>query len=331
MFVTLGKHTRLANPSVTQYDDLHQDIFWYLLQQTQVNQFASPASLREFLIRYLLITEHPLHETAEAFIDEGLLISGTMGDQSFSFYMKDLFHFLGFAATSGRYRVRGKLDEFVQNYKSKKYLVRLETTEEGTNQISQDLLVLVLAGVKSLVLIDSLNIHFREDLSQVSQEEIARVTTFVDYVMQQIPEAIFEDYKTQFGQVLSSYEEYYVKGEDVRFDPWTDLPKETLVELFTHILGADHHLVEEFRDAEVPDEDVLHDLQFEIPYIKFAYGVKHGYVTLDDNWYTPHLENYSPNFNLDPLEELAGEDGEVYSTNSIYQAYRMEEWMHLLP
>ena len=331
MFVTLGKHTRLANPSVTQYDDLHQDIFWYLLQQTQVNQFASPASLREFLIRYLLITEYPLHETAEAFIDEGLLISGTMGDQSFSFYMKDLFHFLGFAATSGRYRVRGKLDEFVQNYKSKKYLVRLETTEEGTNQISQDLLVLVLAGVKSLVLIDSLNIHFREDLSQVSQEEIARVTTFVDYVMQQIPEAIFEDYKTQFGQVLSSYEEYYVKGEDVRFDPWTDLPKETLVELFTHILGADHHLVEEFRDAEVPDEDVLHDLQFEIPYIKFAYGVKHGYVTLDDNWYTPHLENYSPNFNLDPLEELAGEDGEVYSTNSIYQAYRMEEWMHLLP
>ena len=331
MFVTLGKHTRLANPSVTQYDDLHQDIFWYLLQQTQVNQFASPASLREFLIRYLLITEHPLHETAEAFIDEGLLISGTMGDQSFSFYMKDLFHFLGFAATSGRYRVRGKLDEFVQNYKSKKYLVRLETTEEGTNQISQDLLVLVLAGVNSLVLIDSLNIHFREDLSQVSQEEIARVTTFVDYVMQQIPEAIFEDYKTQFGQVLSSYEEYYVKGEDVRFDPWTDLPKETLVELFTHILGADHHLVEEFRDAEVPDEDVLHDLQFEIPYIKFAYGVKHGYVTLDDNWYTPHLENYSPNFNLDPLEELAGEDGEVYSTNSIYQAYRMEEWMHLLP
>jgi hypothetical protein len=331
MFVTIGKHTNLANPSVTKYDDLHQDIFWYLLQQTQVNQFASPASLREFLIRYLLITEHPLHETAEAFIDEGLLISGTMGDQSFSFYMKDIFHFLGFAATSGRYRVRGRLDEFVQNYQSKKYLIRLETTEEGTNQISQDLLVLVLAGVKSLVLIDSLNIHFREDLSQVSQEQIARVTTFVDYVMQQIPAEIFEDYQAQFGLAQIGYEEYYVKGEEVHFDPWTALPKSTLVDLFTQILGEEHHLVQDYRDAEVPDEDVLHDLQFEIPYIKFAYGVKHGYVTLDDNWYTPHMENYHPNFNLDPLEELAGEDREVYSTNSIYQAYRMEEWMHLIP
>lgn len=331
MYETLGKHTRFASNEIQQYDDLHQDIFWYLLQQTNINQCSSPNSLREFLIRYLLITEHPLHETAESFIDEGLLISGTMGDKSFSFYMKDLFHFLGFAATSARYRVRVSLDEFVQNYQSKKYLVRLETTEEGTNQISRDLLVLVLAGVNSLVLIDSLNIHFQEDLSQVSQEEIAWVTTFVDYVMQQIPNEIFEDYQAQFGLELSDYQEYYEQGEKVHFDPWTDLPKATLVDLFAHILGVDHHLVQEYRDAEVPDEDVLHDLQFEIPYIKFAYGVKHGYVTLDDNWYTPHLENYSPNFNLDPLEELAGEDGEVYSTNSIYQAYRMEEWIHLIP
>lgn len=331
MYETFGKHTRHANPAVQQYDDLHQDIFWYLLQQTHINQYAGPNSLREFLIRYLLITEHPLHETAEAFIDEGLLISGTMGDQSFSFYMKDLFQFLGFAATSARYRVRGSLDEFLHSYQSKKYLIRLETTVEGTNQISRDLLVLVLAGVKSLVLIDSLNIHFREDLSQVSQEEIARVTTFVDYVMQQIPAAIFEDFQAQFGQRLSSYEEYYVKGEEVHFDPWTALSKGTLVDLFANILGEEHHLVQKFRNEEVPDEDVLHDLQFEIPYIKFAYGVKHGYVTLDDNWYTPHLENYSPNFNLDPLEELAGENGEVYSTNSIYLAYRMEEWMHLIP
>jgi hypothetical protein len=104
-----------------------------------------------------------------------------------------------------------------------------------------------------------------------------------------------------------------------------------LLSLFEHLLGKDSPLVIHFRDEEVPDEDVLHDLQFEIPYIKFAYGVKHGFITLDDNWYTPHLENYSENFNRDPLEELAGEDGEMYSTNSIYQAYRMDEWIHQIP
>lgn len=78
MYETFGKHIRHANPVVQQYNDLHQDIFWYLLQQTHINQCAGPNSLREFLIRYLLITKHPLHETAEAFIDEGLLISGRM-------------------------------------------------------------------------------------------------------------------------------------------------------------------------------------------------------------------------------------------------------------
>jgi hypothetical protein len=331
MIVSLGKHFSLTTDAVSRYDDLHQDLFWYLLQQTEVNCCMGANSLREFLIRYLLISERPLDETAEEFINEGLLISGTMGDQAFSFYMKDLFPFLGFAATSARYQVRGSLEEFIQSYRTKKYLILLEPGEEGAGKMSKDVLFLILAGVKTLVQIDSLNISFREDLSEVTEEEVTRVSNFVDYVLQQIPSEVVEDYQSQFADKIASYTEYYSPGEAINFDPWTQLPKETLVALFTHLLGAEHHLVEDFRDSEIPDEDTLHDLQFEIPYIKFAYGVKHGFVTLDDNWYTPHLENYSPDFNLDPLEELAGENGEVYSTNSIYQAYRMEEWIHLLP
>jgi hypothetical protein len=331
MIVSLGKHRSLTTDALAHYDDLHQDLFWYLLQQTQVNCCMGANSIREFLIRYLLITERPLDETAEEFINDGLLISGTMGDQAFAFYMKDLFPFLGFAATSARYQVRGSLEEFIQTYRTKKYLILLEPGEAGDGKMSQDVLVLILAGVANLIQIDSLNIRFREDLSQVTAEEVTRVSTFVDYVLQQIPSEVVATYQSQFARKISSFQEYYHKGDEVNFDPWTQLPKETLVTLFTHLLGADHHLVEDFRDSEVPDEDTLHDLQFEIPYIKFAYGVKHGYVTLDDNWYTPHLENYSPDFNLDPLEELAGENGEVYSTNSIYQAYRMEEWIHLIP
>ena len=288
-------------------------------------------SIREFLIRYLLITERPLHETAEEFIDKGLLISGTMGNKAFAFYMKDIFPFLGFASSSSRYQVEGSLEDFIKTYRNKKHLLKIEPTEEGVTKISQDVLVLAWAGVGTLIQIDSLNLRFREDLSQVSAAEIAQVITFVDYVLQQIPSELITTYQNQFADQLSSYPEYYQRGEDVNFDPWTQLPKDTLVTLFQHLLGADHHLVQDFRDSEIPDEDTLHDLQFEIPYIKFAYGVKHGFVTLDDNWRTPHLENYYPYFNLDPLEELSGEDGEVYSTNSIYQDYRMDKWMHLLP
>ena len=331
MFVSLGKHLSLTTDAISRYDDLHQDLFWYLLQQTEVNCCMGTNSLREFLIRYLLISEHPLDETAEEFINEGLLISGTMGDQAFSFYMKDLFPFLGFAATSARYQVSGSLEEFIQSYRTKKYLILLEPGEEGAGKMSQDVLFLILAGLKTLVQIDSLNISFREDLREVTAAEVIRVSNFVDYVLQQIPSEIVEDYQNQFADKIASYTEYYSPREEVNFDPWTQLSKETLVALFTHLLGAEHHLVEDFRDSDFPDEDTLHDLQFQISYIKFAYGVKHGYITLDDNWHTPLLENYSPEFNLNAAEELSGENGEVYSTNSIYQDYRMEEWIHLLP
>ena len=95
MYVVLEKNCKLATDSLSNYDDLHQDVFWYLLTQTRVNSIMCRNSLREFLIRYLLISEHPLDQTAEEFINEGLLISGTLGDQVFCFYLKDVFHFFG--------------------------------------------------------------------------------------------------------------------------------------------------------------------------------------------------------------------------------------------
>lgn len=331
MYVYFGKNRSLATDALSHYNDLHQDLFWYLLQQTEVNCIVGINSLREFLIRYLLITERPLHETAEEFINEGLLISGTMGDQAFAFFTKDLFPFFGFAATSARYLVHSSLDEFVKNYQNKKYIIRIDPEEEGATKISHDVLTLALSGLGTLIQIDSLNLRFREDLNQVTAEEVDQVSSFVNYVLQQILSEAFTTYQSQFATQLSYFTEYYQPREEVNFDPWTQLPKASLISLFEYLLGSDHHLVQDFRDAENPDEDVLHDLQFQIPYIKFAYGVKHGYITLDDNWHTPLLENYSPELNLYPAEELSGEDGEVYSTNSIYEGYRMEEWIHLLP
>jgi hypothetical protein len=41
--------------------------------------------------------------------------------------------------------------------------------------------------------------------------------------------------------------------------------------------------------------------------------------------------NYSIEYNLDPLEEMAGENGEAYATDYIYKCYCMDEWIHLIP
>ena len=271
MYVVLEKNCKLATDSLSNYDDLHQDVFWYLLTQTRVNSIMCRNSLREFLIRYLLISEHPLDQTAEEFINEGLLISGTLGDQVFCFYLKDVFHFFGFASTSARYQVEGSLGDFIKTYRNKKYLISIEAGDSGEVKISEDVLILKLAGLERLIQIDTLNIRFKEDLIGVSVRVLTRVSHFVDYVLHQVSSEVFSTYQDKFTTELNYYKEYYYKENVINFDPWTQLPKDKLVSLFEHLLGPNHHLVQGFRDVEVTHEDVLHDLMFQIPYIKFAY------------------------------------------------------------
>jgi hypothetical protein len=331
MYTKLGKNFDFALPAVDQYDEVHQDLFWYLLEQTRVTRCASVNSLREFLIRYFLISKRPIDQTAEEFINEGLLFSGTIGDRYFSFGIRDLFHFIGFGKSDDSYHLQSYLEDFIANYKSKKYMIKIQPDEEGgATKISKDTLIIAFSGVTTLLQIDSLNLEFREDLSEVQPEEIAQVTTFVDYVMQQIPSQVFEDYQSKLGNALRNFSEYYIAKEKVSFDPWTQLPKATLVQLFEHLLDDGDKLLAEYRDNEEVDEDVIHDLNFHIPFIKFAYGVKHGYVVLNDNWMSPY-NNYSIEYNLDPLEEMAGENGEAYATDYIYKCYCMDEWIHLIP
>lgn len=331
MYARLGKNFDFALPAVEQYDEVHQDLFWCLLGQTKVTRCASLNSLREFLIRYFLISKRPIDQTAEEFINEGLLFSGTIGDQYFSFGLKDLFHFIGFGYSDDSYHVYGSLENFIASYRDNRYIITIQPDEEGgVTKISKDALLISLAGVSTLLQIDSLNLEFREDLSDVQPEEIAQVTSFVDYIMQQIPSQVFEDYQSKLGNAISNFSEYYIAKEKVSFDPWTQLPKATLVQLFEHLLDDEDKLLAEYRDNEEVDEDVIHDLNFHVPFIRFAYGVKHGYVILNDNWLSPY-NNYAIEYDLDPLEEMAGENGEAYATNDIYRWYRMDEWIHLIP
>ncbi|WP_395805201.1 hypothetical protein [Daejeonella sp.] len=72
------------------------------------------------------------------------------------------------------------------------------------------------------------------------------------------------------------------------------------------------------------------DINYYSKYIRFAYGVKHGLIKLDDNWTFPY-NNYDPRLIDNPIEDFCGENGEVYSTNYIYQCYDMEKWIEWIP
>lgn len=330
MLVRIGKIYDLVLPSIAQYDEVHQDMFWYLLEQTRVNRFVGKTSLREFLIRYFLISNKSIDQTAEEFINEGLLFSGTIGGKSFRFGMQDLFHFIGFGCSDINYHMRTPLEEFITAYTNNNYVVTIRPDEEnGVTSISKDTFILAMSGISTLLKIDSLDLEFREDLSGVQPEEIARVCTFVDYVIQQIPSVFFDEYQATYEKELKSYSEIYVEKEVVDFNPFTQMPKADLIAIFEHIIQEDYESFVEFRTKDEVDEDVIEDLRYFTAFVRFAYGVKHGYVDLNDNWYA--FKSYSDEFSLDPLEELAGEDSEMYSTNYIYKSWGMDQWIHLVP
>jgi len=330
MLIRFGKNYDLVLPSIEQYDQVHQDIFWYLLNQTNVYRWVDATTLREFLIRYFLISNRPIDQTAKEFIDEGILISGTIGDKAFCFGMKDLFQFVGFGCTNQKYHLGSTFDEFVANFVKSKFLVKIEPNEEKEAiDISKEALILVLAGVGTLLQIDSLNLEFRENLHEVRPEEIARVTTFVDYVIQLIPESFFADYQVKFAEELSAYTTYHVPVEVIDFNPFTQMPKADLIAIFEHIIPENYQSFVEFRNQDIVDPEVIEDLSFYAIYVRFAYGVKHGFVKVNDEPYA--LDNYSEAFKLDPLEELAGEDFEMWPTSHIYKVWDMDNWIHLVP
>ena len=78
------------------------------------------------------------------------------------------------------------------------------------------------------------------------------------------------------------------------------------------------------------DEDLIYDLQYANTHIIFAYGVKNNYITLSKEASSLiNCVNYA-DFEID-YEDLLGEDGEQYTTQDIYDAWKMEKWIHLVP
>jgi hypothetical protein len=64
-------------------------------------------------------------------------------------------------------------------------------------------------------------------------------------------------------------------------------------------------------------------------HITFAVGVKWGYIDLSNHTFSlAHC--IDPLFNVE-FDELLGPDGELLSTQYIYDDWKMKKWDHLLP
>lgn len=320
------KENKLAN-----YTDIHFDVLWYLLHLTKVNRCISQESLREFLVRYLLITETDLNQSALNFINDGILIDGTINNKTFTFYVKDLINLMGFSYSDHKYNIQGTLDNFIQEYQFKSFSIKLEDgrgTADNPHKISHDVLPLAFMELKNLLLIDSLTISFKEKIDDISEEELQKVLLFTDFVMKDINMSVFDEYKASFPEVTQIFKERHLKENIFNFDVYTAMDRTKLIKIYEQILPNDQF--QSFIENGTADEDLMCDLQYANTHIIFAYGVKHHFITLSDDDYSLIDDVNYADFEIE-YEDLVGEDGEMYTTQSIYDAWKMEKWIHLVP
>jgi len=319
------KETKLTN-----YTDIHFDVLWYLMSLTKVNRCISYESLKEFLVRYLLITETDLNQSASDFIDYGMLIDGTINNKSFTFYVKDLINLMGFSCSDHKYNIQGKLKEFIDEYQFIPPNVKFETDETANKKgtISKDYLLFSFMKLNNLLLIDSLSISFKDKIDDTSEEELNKVLRFTDYVLENINETVFEEYRVSFPEVTQIFKERHLKENVFNFDVYADMDRTKLIKIYEQIIPEEQ--LQSFIENDTTDEDLIYDLQYANTHIIFAYGVKHNYITLSKEASSLiNCVNYA-DFEID-YEDLVGEDGEQYTTQSIYDAWKMEKWIHLVP
>lgn len=331
MYESLGKHYDYTDQSkISEYDNIHQDIFLYLLAITNVNRIVSRESLKEFLIRLLLITNQPLNVSISNYSENNELISGTLDSDPFCFKVKDLINFMGLCITTSAYNIKGTISEFIERYEYQAPNIKIEKNEKDKSNynVSLDYMIFALSGLSSLTKLEYLTVKFKNTLKETSQQEIDSITQFVDVVIKDVDEAIFTDYKIKHSKLFNFTEERFVYSKITYFDPVEEISLKNLNKIYHYIEKIDFN-ESDFDDAYFEDE---HFEACEPTYntlINFAYGVKHHFIQLSYD-YDSYRWAYSLYFDINE-DELRGPDEEVYSTGDIYGTYNMKKWEHLLP
>ena len=131
-----------------------------------------------------------------------------------------------------------------------------------------------------------------------------------------------------FPETVNLFHERFFKKNKVRFDVYRDMERLKLIDVYRFILHADQ--LQFFIVKGTSDEDLLHDLNYTNTHIAFAYGIKHGYIQLSGEPDSLLSNLIYEDFELE-YDDLVGEDGEMYSTQMIYDNWEMEKWIDLLP
>ena len=329
MFNTIGKFTNyMPEDKAANLSEVKADVLWYLLNLTNVNRFFKYYSFQEFLTRYFFITDQNLDKSAYDFIEEGILIAGFIGDEYFEFTLNDLIQCIGFSSSNSKFNVSNSRREFIESFKYRAPNIKINQNENPNKptEITTDTLSFALIGLKHLLAIDSFTIKFRTEIKSITLEEIVKIENYVSFIMKQLPEGIFLDEIEEYKTDLKWMEEFYDSTKEIYFNVKQNLSKETIAKIYEISYSSD--MADYYLDSDTDDEDTHAEFERLYEHIKFAYGVKHGYITLSSD---PFMDNdVNPYFKIDS-ELFMDDDCTCFSTKTIFENWWMEDWINLLP
>jgi hypothetical protein len=319
---------KLDQQKVDLYNEVQLDMLWYIMDLTGIERFVTEESFREFLIRFFIIRNKHIDEYAMDVINDELIVDGFIGESYFELKINDLVNLVGFAKSSAKYNIRSSLTEFETKYKFKTPNVKFSKSKqkENTYEISQQALAYSLAGLHNLLQLENCSLQFKDDLVKLSDTEREGSIKLANFIVQRLPKNLFNSYNEAYPEVAQVNKERYQASDEVRFNIYKDMDQENLAKIYE--LLVDKETADAFREKG-EDEDLKDELQWFNEQINFAYGVKHGYIKLSDE-YNSLITEVDINFHYD-YDMLLGDDAELYSTQYIYDHLRMVEWQYLLP
>lgn len=312
---------------IKNYDDVHMDMLYYILHITYIERFTTEESFKELLIRFFLIRDKNFEDYALDVIDEELILDGFIGDEYFSLRINDLVNLIGFSVSDASYNIHGSFEEFIDFYTYKVPSIKFNQISKNETEVNKEAMAFIFMGLTNLLEIENCTLTFRYDLTEISEKEINGAYKLADYVMNRLPTGLFEKYKNDFTYIGEFESERYILGNNINFDVNKNMDRESLGIIYDYLIGGFYG--ETFKEGGQEALELKEDYDYANEKIKFAYGVKHGYIILSEDRYS-YLNMISPNFILD-FDSMLGPDEQLYCTQDIYDMYEMEKWIHLVP